>query len=364
MDNIKNMQQFNLYCKLYTFFETYKELSIEQIRSLLRKDEISFCEKDLFDVLYTMYCKDGALVRNDKWTKEATFKLLDKYYWDSRYSEHYYNFDVDDHRDKDFILIADTHIGNPKLEDFSLIEEVYDYAVEKKIPKVFHLGDVFSGNTGNGISKEELLQQLNLFLNNYPDTAKDGVVTMANLGNHDEWLHGFFDQMRYTKDPVEALFDLRGLGEYNKSFFVIPRESYEIDFADKTFHFAHRLFYGTLITRLYVQDINDLKQYESLVSKDRYDVLFSAHLHKGLIYSIMGQEDEKDKLYLGVPSLSQLNKNDIVAYKIHVNYKDEAPDNLEITLLNDGGNGKIVEGEIIPWSFKEKNKKYEKIFTN
>lgn len=210
MDAWEKRQQ--LYFRLFHLFEKYEELSIEQIRSLLGKDNISFTEEGLFDVFYDIYCKSGCLIRNDYWSGESTYKFLDRYFWDSSYSKHYYDFKVDDNEDKEFILISDTHIGNSKLESFSLIEGVYDYAVKRKVPKVFHLGDIFSGNLGNGFNKEEMMRQLNLFLEKYPDTSNDGVMTIACLGNHDEWIHGFFNKMKYAHNPLEALYDLRGLG--------------------------------------------------------------------------------------------------------------------------------------------------------
>ena len=63
---------------------------------------------------------------------------------------------------------------------------------------------------------------------------------------------------------------------------------------------------------------------EKMLFKDyRYDVLVSGHLHKGLIYS--SETDGRDKLYLGIPSTTNINLNNAVGYLV---YMDESGENI------------------------------------
>lgn len=347
---------------IYELFYKYQELSINEIRSLLTEKNESFSEEDLLGVLYDIYCKRGMLVRTDYWEKDSTFKMVDSYYYDSAYSKHFYRFIDNGTKDKEFILISDTHIGNPDLENYHLLDNIYAYAAANNIQRVFHLGDIFAGKYANSFSANELDQQISLFKEMYPNTYSDGILTFANLGNHDEWINGFLNLNKTIKNPLNKIFDLRRLGEINESFNLIPRDRFYIKFSNKKFHFSHRLFYSVIIPDMYLSSISDIERQDGVFSDDDYDVLFSGHLHQGMIYTTDQNRLGVDKIYLGVPSLSQLNINKIIAYKISLNYKEDELDNMEVTLLRDSEMKKVVEDETIEWNFKYKNKCYRKIF--
>lgn len=87
------------------------------------------------------------------------------------------------------IFISDTHIGSNR-EQLKCIKNVYEYANEKAIPHIFHLGDLVEGYNFNFksvnqypfSSTEEMVQHL---IKHYPKI--DDVTTTVLLGNHDKY---------------------------------------------------------------------------------------------------------------------------------------------------------------------------------
>ena len=87
---------------------------------------------------------------------------------------------------------------------------------------------------------------------------------------------------------------------------------------------SHRLYISWLIDNQKLDCIDDIYEVEKWVSND-YKVLISGHLHQGIIYSNKNYLDNYI-LYLGVPSLSNMNIGKAIAYIIEI---DEKPCNNE-----------------------------------
>lgn len=358
---LRRLDLLKLYSDVRSLFESNEKLTLSEIKSLLEKENKSFLSEDLFCVLNDLLVNDGILIKNDYWEKEAQYVYLDRHYWDSSYSRHYYSFEVDNCLDKKFLLIGDTHIGNNEMESFKLLDKVYDVAIREGATKCFHLGDVFEGKGTCNLTKEEELRQLYLFLENYPKPSPEEIKTYALVGNHDEWLHGFF-QLTY-EHQLERCYDLRQLTKKIPSFYMFPRPYWQTSFSDVNFHFSHRLYVSALVRQKKLKTLDDFMDDKRWLDTD-YNVLVSGHLHKGLIYTTnIPREKDREQIFLGVPSTSKINLESTVGYLVSLKYENEEKvREMNVTLLNSDINNKVTMGETIPWSFKEKNKTYQKIF--
>lgn len=351
----------SLKSKVEKLFRTHYKLNISQIKSLLKADNISVTDEDLFAVMFQLFIDDGLIVKDDFWNKESEYHILNSRQENSVYSRNYYSYTVDNEENKDltFLLISDTHIGNKEIEDFKLLDKVYDKAIALGIKKCFHLGDIFAGKQKEIPTQDELLYQLNSFINNYPSPTKEELQTIALIGNHDEWIHGFFDIIKNIQ--LEYLYDLRNLTDFIPSFYTIPRSSWTTDISDIAFHFEHRLYHSVMVRNLFLTKLDDFEKHRNWLDP-RYDVLISGHLHKGMIYTTdIPRFNFKEQIFIGVPSTSQININETVAYKVNITYHNKIPDTMLITLINSDNNYNITEGETITWKFKEKNDSYQKI---
>lgn len=201
--------------------------------------------------------------------------------------------------------------------------------------------------------------QLNSFVSSYPNPSFHEMATIANIGNHDEAIHGYFQLEKNCKQPY--IFDLRGLNAYLPSFYVIPREAFRVDFSNISMHFSHRLYFSWIRPDVKISGLDDLAQ-ENRWLDNRYDVLWSAHLHNGFIYSSnFSFAPEKQSIYLGVPSTSKYNLGRVVAYLSHLHYEKGSVSSMDVDFLRCDNNYHITKEEGVHWNFSGNNKVYQKV---
>lgn len=339
--------------------------NLSSIKSILNSNNIFLSNEEIFETLIFMLVNKGSIIRKDFWNKEPEYTLLTERYHDSSYTRNYYSFNCDSNEDKKFLLISDTHIGNNEIENIVLINNLYDYAIDRGASKCFHLGDLFEGNLS--ISNEaidDFLRRMNKFKNEYPSPNPKEMMTYAIKGNHDKNIEKILNSLTYENT---FLFhnDLRRLTILNPSFYMFPRDKWQSTFSSINFHFSHKLYISMMVEDLKIQSISEIQKLEEISFLDGLfkDINISGHLHKGFIYSIKDPYlIEKEKLFLGVPSTSNININDPVAYLISTHNKTNGKmDNIDISVLNCDNNNKIYESDVINWSFKNKNKTLRKL---
>lgn len=330
-----------------------------ELKSLLQARGKSFADEDFFGVISKLLIEDGVLQRDDYWDRGGVYSYIrDSYLHHSSYSRHHYSFTVDDNSsDKQFLIISDTHIGNPDLVDFHLLSSLYDYAIGNGVSKCFHLGDIFTRTHNQVVSTGEIFHRINDFIDYYPNPKSNEMMTYANIGNHDEFLHGFF-QLSHEY-PYSSIFDLRYLNAYHPSFYIIPRPSWQTDFSNISMHFSHRFYVSGIRREVKLFELSDMEQ-ESRWLDAMYDVLWSGHLHNSFIYTT-SRVNTKQQLFLGVPSTSKYNLNSVVAYLANVHYKNGEAVSMDVDFLHSDNNYHISDEEGIHWSFHEKNKVLQKL---
>ncbi len=332
-------------------FFKYGELTIKQISSILKNE---YTIKDIELVISYLFVNRGIIVRDDYWDADPIYKYItDKHLHDSVYTRHYFSFNVDNNQNKKILLISDTHIGNSELENYKMLHNIYEFGLNHGVTKCFHMGDIFSRIVNESWKREDILNQFSLFEKYYPNF--DEIKTYAIIGNHDEYINGFFE-----KQPIPFKYELRQLTRYANKFYVIPKSGWELKLSNVMLHFSHRLYLNPIMREHKLQELYEIAN-GNLFYYDRYNVLVSGHLHKGFIYNNI--YDNKEQLFLGVPSATNINKNGVVGYIVSLNYDNqENISHMDITLLLCDSNNKISEGETITWNFKEKNKSLKKLF--
>ena len=275
--------------------------------------------------------KDEKIVRNDNYYKDSTYRLVSKRQEKSPYTKHYKSFEDDNPtKDKKILLISDTHIGNKFVQNMELINKIYEYAKKVGCEYVFHEGDLFEGN-------ERIDEQLSVFKKEYPKTIK----TICLLGNHDEM--------------IDKIISLEELSNYNDNFEIYELSGWETTLNNISFHLSHRLYISWLINDQRLNCIDDIYEVEKWISND-YKVLISGHLHQGIIHSV--NQYPFDKLYLGVPSLSNININRGCAYVITITNSI-----VNVSVLSADNNLVIKEIDNINWYLEEKNKVLHKAYS-
>lgn len=334
---------YSLVSEIEELFQKYCQLTISQIKEILDLNGHCYDLKEI-NLAVNILLADfgyGKIVRDDYWNKESIYKYIeDQYYHDSSFSRHYYSFEVDDNKNKKFLLISDTHIGDPNLENFELLQNIYTFAKRQGVEVCFHLGDVFSGKCID--SSKKILCPFESFEKNYPNEIK----TFALIGNHDKKNNTLFYDSALSYD-----YALRQTTRYVSNFYVIPRKYWQAKFSNTSFHFSHKFYYSLILPDKKILSIDEIKK--SYFKDYSFDVLISGHLHNGFLCN--NSHDDINQLYIGVPSTSNFNKDKPVGYIVSLNYNEcNNLDNMDITLLINNNN-KISEGETINWSFN-KNK--------
>lgn len=308
-------------------------------------NEIMFNNKMIYDVVESLLVAKGIIVRNDFINNEPEYTLLDKHLWSSSYSKSYSNLSDTDTEDKEILLISDTHIGNERIEDFKLLRNLYEYALNRKIKTCLHLGDLFDKNI-NGYA--DFLSNINLFMNNYP-TAQ--IRTYAILGNHDLAYQDYFNSLSTFRN-----FDFRSLLLCRPLFYMFPCSSDIINFNNTKIHLSHRLYYDTLEPNLRISRVADLNNVDRFIYpnynlnfqffKPSYKVNISGHLHQGFI-----KTTNDNSLYIGVPSTSKINMLSSIAVILKIHYHDKEIESIYITpLYRNQYNNMVIEGENIHYN--------------
>ena len=359
-----------LYCTVCDIIQQHPDgITDLELKSLLEAKGILLDDKDFFGVISDLLTYEGSIQRDDYWNQGAVYSYIDSSRLrNSSYSRHHYSFTVDDCvSDKIFVHMADTHIGNPEFEDFRMLDSLYDFVIGEGATVCFLLGDQFHGpkDKNKMFSKEEMLNQLNSFISFYPNPSPREMRTYANIGNHDEFIQGFFHPRVDSRQ--RCTFDLRRLNSYRPSYFVIPREKFIINFpnfshdSNISMHFSHRLYFSWIRPDVKISGLDDLAQ-ENRWLDNRYDVLWSAHLHNGFIYSSnFSFAHEKQSIYLGVPSTSKYNLGRVVAYLSHLHYEKGSVSSMDVDFLRCDNNYHITKEEGVHWNFSGNNKVYQKV---
>lgn len=346
-----------LYYRIYQLLENNPSLSLEEIISLLRKDGLDCQENKVLQIIYFLMTREQCIVRDDYWRQVPKYKMLNPCYFESCLQNAYFSLE-DNHNDKTFLLISDVHIGS-NIFNAKLLENLYNYAISNGATRTFLLGDLFNGlkNCKNDEEREnEFIRQINLFKEQYPSLLPSQMITYSNLGNHDESMNDFMKRRDFL-----TRFDLRNLTVYNPSFYVVQNNplgnhGFSLSINHRNFHFNHKLFISPVIEDKKIWEIDDIKS-EMLID-NFYDVLISGHLHKGLIYSLNDESLGKEKIYLGVPSSSNINVGESNAISYLVFMHENC---MEVAILGCDENLKIYEINRLCWNFDKKNKSYCKV---
>ena len=359
-DNYKFRKYRAFSCTIESFFIKYRTLTISFIKLLLIKEgfiynpfyndqadyryneqiynsnssmkevddnEIMFNNKMIYDVVESVLVAKGIIIRNDFINKEPEYILLDKHLWSSSYSKSYSNLSDADTEDKEILLISDTHIGNERIEDFKLLRNLYEYALNRNIKTCLHLGDLFDKNI-NGYA--DFLSNINSFMNNYPPAQ---IRTYAILGNHDLAYQNYFKNLSTFRN-----YDFRSLLLCRPLFYMFPCSSDIIYFNNTKIHLSHRLYYDTLEPNLRISRVADLNNVDRFIYpnynlnfqffKPSYKVNISGHLHQGFI-----KTTNDNSLYIGVPSTSKINTLSSIAIIVKIHYCDSNLESIYITPL-------------------------------
>lgn len=350
-------------------FEERRGLTIDDIKDKLIQKDISFKDEDLFYVLQILLSNYKRIVRDDFWNKDTEYRWLDRQLWEHKSQEVHYSFVDEFDSNKTFLLISDTHIGH-ELFSAKLLHNLYDYAIKRNACKCFHLGDLFhgchelSGNIydlyGKFNSKmlddfeDEFIRQMEIFIKDYPNPEPSELKTYCLQGNHDESMDRFLKFRNWTQ-----ACDLRKISIYNKAFYMFPRPHWVSKINGYDMHFNHRLYMSAVIEDLKINDISDISKkteiFGTLMKDSHYDILFSGHLHRGIIYSDKDFIRKTEKLYVGVPSTTSFNIGRTVGYLVHMHPEEDI---LEIEVLGCDNNLNIYEIDRITWNLKSENKSY------
>lgn len=347
-------------------FEKRKGLSFSVISQMLKEKGLVFDEKNLNLALQVLLSNYKRIVRNEYWHKETEYELLAQEVWEHKSQYYHYSLEDDMVSLKKYLLIADTHIGNDKLFNSKILHNLYDYAIMSGATKCFHLGDLFEGcselsNDPYKITQkqvddfeEEFCRQVNMFINEYPKPNPDELMTYGLIGNHDVAMDNFLKIRNWW-----CASDLRKLSMYDPSFYMFPRTHWCTKLNGVNLHFNHRLYMNAIIDDLKINELSDIEKKREIVGDLMldmdYDILVSGHLHKGIIYTGEDYFKQKDKLYLGVPSSSNINVGIVVGYLVYM-YPES--NSMELSILGCDNNFNIYEVDIINWEFGKKNKGY------
>lgn len=348
--------QYILKCKIgeNNFF------TIESLEYILKQNNIEFTEKKLHEAIYILLVDFGSIVRYDNWNSEPIFQVLDERHKDTNWQKNFYALSADDSsEEKEFLLIADTHIGNDKIHNFKLINDIYDYTLKKGIKNIFHLGDIFDGINCNDSEKDKRLKlekQLELFMKYYPNLEPSEVRTIALLGNHDKTIYGtngIEDPFINIDDMKPQLYDLKSITKDNPGFMIYARKMFSLELNDISMHFSHRLYVDKLNRIINLNNLDDIDK----VTKNMthvHSLYFSGHIHKAFLHFVKDILSN-NQLFIGVPSTSLLNKDNVVAYMVKIN-NYRLCKYIEITEIYCNLQNKIYTGKTYSYKVPENNR--------
>lgn len=358
------------------YIREYNGLNINAIREKLIKRGIIASKKDIYMMLQLLLSSHQNIVRDDYFSKESEYKMLDDYYWKSKLQQFRYSFKDDCIGIKAMLLVSDIHIGNDKMFNAKLLNNIYDYAIKNGATITLNFGDLFEGLSELNIDEyresvgrdciesniEEFLRQLKIFINDYPNPTQEEMRTFCLLGNHDKTMQLFMKLASFYYFFRFRDFDLRMLSMEKQSFNMFLRSSWDATLNNIDFHFDHRLYKSGLFTNMKINELEDIDKekmrfcemgLDGMMLESDYQVLISGHLHQGFIYPDKDYYNRYDVLYLGVPSTSNVCIKKAVGYLLYM-YPES--NSMEISVLGCDNNLNIYEIDRIEWNFKRENK--------
>lgn len=336
-----------------------KFFTVESLATLLNQKKIQFTKEDLHVALYTLLNDFGDIIRQDYWEKEPTFQLLDEHYRDTNWQKSYVDLNDDNtYSDKSFLLVSDTHIGNDAIHNFKLINNIYDLAIKNGIKNTFHLGDVFDGinhNDSEGEKELKINEQLELFIKYYPKCKPSEMRTIALLGNHDMKIYGKYNTSAIIDidDIKPQLYDLRSITKDNPSFIFYPLQMFQIKLNNIPIHFSHQMYLNSLFRTIKIQKLEDITNPMNNTFGN-FPLYISGHLHKGLL-CVSNDKMGNDQFFVGVPSTSSLNKDNVVAYIVNINNDGD----INVTTINSTTDDKVDFGKTYTHTIGDNNKKFK-----
>lgn len=370
LDILKNNSNGDLYIR------EHNGLNINTIREKLIKRGIIASKKDIYMMLQLLLSSYQNIVRDDYFNKESEYKILDDYYWKSKLQQFHYSFKDDAIGIKAMLVISDIHIGNDKMFNAKLLNNIYDYAIKNGATITLNFGDLFEGLSDLNIDEynegvdrdclesniEEFLRQVKIFRNDYPNPTQEEMRTFCHLGNHDKTMQLFMKLASFYYFFRFRDFDLRMLSMEKHSFNMFLRSSWDATLNNIDFHFEHRLYKSGLFTNMKINELEDIDKEKmhfcemglnGMMLESDYEVLISGHLHHGFIYPDKDYFNRYDVLYLGVPSTSNICIKKAVGYLL---YMYPETNSMEISVLGCDNNFNIYEFDRIEWNFKSENK--------
>lgn len=295
-----------------------KWLTLDEISQILHIKGFNLHNNEILKLLNFLIIESGSIIRRDFSNEETKYFKVNDYVKKSNYTKFYFNLNLDGL--KKTIVISDTHIGNPNLEDYLLINSIYDFAIKKGISTIFHLGDLFGATKNSKV--QELERELNLFLTRYPNPNE--VKTYALVGNHDKYINDYLESGAFFQTS-----DLRALTYFNPNFYMFPyNNSYNpyntgslTSYLDNLqVHFSHFLYISYMFSYYPINGIKDLIKYPANLFIDlNNDILLSGHIHQAFFYNIYHQDFKHNTFYLGVPALNKSNLNKTIGYILNFN---------------------------------------------
>lgn len=342
--------------------------SILDIQQMLQEKNVYVNKEEIQKALVFSQVTLGNVLRGDSYQNGDKYLAVDSYRAKSNYTKFYYDLNLD--CCDQLLLISDTHIGNSNMEDFPLIHSIYDYAAKKGISTIIHLGDLLEGVKNTTLTNddiEEINRQINLFIEKYPHPHPSEIKTYALVGNHDKLINDYLEQPIILNGC-----DLRTLTYYNPSFYMFPYrnicQSYSTgeittQMDNLTLHLSHFLYISYMVSYYPIDSLEDLTKFPANMFLDTHsDLLLSGHIHKGFVYTNSLPENEHDLLYVGVPSLSQMNQNQTCAYALTFHRDDFGKiTSLDITSLNVDSNYYVSEQESFYHDFQTHHKILKKM---
>lgn len=336
--------------------------TLKLLSDILNKNNKKFTQEDLNTVVNMFIANLEKVVRIDRWNEEPLYMVLDERHERHNYQRSYFDFrDSAPSNNKKFIVISDTHIGNEEVQNFELLHNVYQFALDTKINYIFHLGDIFQRVDNVPIDEQyaKTIENIKFFLKNYPKVDEKILKTIALLGNHDLTIYGTAGTSKFVDTTYQQIFDLRNLTKDNPAFLIYARQTYGLKLSNIPIHFSHKLYVDSFHSDEMINSVNDLTNIENRII-GKYPVYISGHLHKGLI--CMGSEDMNyNQLYIGVPSTSNINIESVVGYIINLDVESDLK-YVHVSTLYSKKDNSIFVGQTYTYCVNKKNKILKKQF--
>ena len=300
-------------------FYKYQKYTIPEIMSLIEFMDISKDVKEYLldqDKLYeclTYMVMQGKLLVGDVIGGDNTYQVLPKSLMGRSYFNK--NSDISVGYPNSFLVISDTHIGDERIEDFKMIDNVFRYAKDVlNIGTAIHLGDVFQGirldkGPYNGYSysslevRKILESQLKKFQKFFPDYLK----VIAIEGNKDESIVQYLSNFFVSGSRSNHML----LSFMKPNFHMLRKREngYYIDSEGIRIGLSHPLRFNDFFPYVKTYDIDRDDLFSSLFkpyNSRLVDVYLSGHFHFNMNRSIDDDNGITRRICEVVPSLSKL----------------------------------------------------------